>query len=102
MRLAFIVLVVLASLAVGCGPAAKSAAGIVVAVDQVSLTEIRGFTLRTDAGEMLTFRIGPLDLSGGGFPANHLREHMATASTVAIAYTEVDGERVAIRLVDAP
>jgi hypothetical protein len=51
---------------------------------------------------MLTFRIGALDLSSGAFPANHLREHMATAAAVAVAYIDEGGERVAVRLVDAP
>ncbi len=102
MRQASIALVAVAALMVGCGPATKSAAGIVVAVDQASLTEIRSFTLRTETGEMLTFRIGALDLSSGAFPANHLREHMATAIAVAVAYIEENGERVAVRLVDAP
>ena len=91
-----------ASMAVGCGPPTQSAAGIVVAVDQVSLTEVRSFTLRTEDGDVLTFRVGAVDLSNGGFPANHLREHMTTASAVAVAYTEADGERVVVRLVDAP
>lgn len=88
--------------AVGCGPATQSAAGIVVAVDQASLTDVRSFTLRTETGETLAFRVGALDLSSGAFPANHLREHMATASAVAVAYTEAEGERMAVRLVDAP
>ena len=102
MRLASIAVLALATALAGCGPATKSAAGIVVAVDQVSLTEIRSFTLRTEAGEMLTFSIGNLDLSSGAFPANHLREHMATAAPVAVAYTELSGEATAVRLVDAP
>lgn len=102
MRLASIAVIALATLAVGCGPATKSAAGIIVAVDQASLTDIRSFTLRTEPGEILTFRVGALDLSSGAFPANHLREHMATAVAVAVAYTEENGERVAVRLVDAP
>ena len=102
MRLASIAVIAVAALAVGCGPATQSAAGIVVAVDQASLTDIRSFTMRTETGEMLTFRIGALDLSSGAFPANHLREHMATASAVAVAYTDEDSEHVAVRLVDAP
>ena len=89
-------------LTIGCGSATRSAAGIVVAVDQASLTDIRSFTLRTEAGETLTFRIGALDMSSGAFPANHLREHMATAAPVAVAFTDADGELVAVRLVDAP
>ena len=102
MRLASIAVTVIAVFAFGCGPATKSAAGIVVAVDQASLTDVRSFTLRTETGETLTFRVGALDLSSGAFPANHLREHMATASAVAVAYTEADAERIAVRLVDAP
>lgn len=102
MRLATVIAIWVGVLAVGCGPATKSAAGIVVSVDQASLTDIRSFALRTDTGETLTFRVGDLDISGGGFPANHLREHMATSIAVAVAYTEANGERVAVRLVDAP
>lgn len=102
MRLASLAVIAVAALAVGCASATQSAAGIVVAVEQESLTDIRSFTLRTETGEVLTFRVGALDLSSGAFPANHLREHMATASAVAVAYTEVGGERVATRLVDAP
>ncbi len=102
MRLASIAVIAVTVLAIGCGPARRGAAGLVVAVDQASLTDIRSFTLRTETGEMLTFRIGALDLSSGAFPANHLREHMATAAAVAVAYIDEGGERVAVRLVDAP
>lgn len=102
MRLASIAQTLLATLVVGCAPATKSAAGIVVAVDQASVTEIRNFTLRTETGDMLTFRIGALDVSSGAFPANHLREHMAVVSAVAVAYTDADGALIAVRLVDAP
>lgn len=102
MRLASLAVIAIAALTVGCGPATKSAAGIVVAVDQASLTDIRSFTLRTETGDMLTFRVGALDTSSGAFPANHLREHMATVVAVAVAYTEEDGALVAARLVDAP
>lgn len=51
---------------------------------------------------MLTFRVGDVSLAGGGFPANHLREHMATVSPVAVDYVEQDGDFLAIRLTDAP
>ena len=102
MRLAAILVLGVATLTGACGPVTKSAAGIVVAVDQASLTDIRSFALRTETGETLTFRLGALDLSSCGFPANHLREHMATSTAVEVAYTEANGERVAVRLVDAP
>ena len=88
-------------LAAGCGPVTRTAAGIVVAVDQRALTDISSFTLRTQEGELLTFEVGSLDLSSGGFPANHLREHMATSMAVAVAYVEEGGGLVATRLVDA-
>lgn len=102
MRLAWAAVVVVAALAIGCGQDTKSAAGIVVAVDQASLTDIKSFTLRTQAGDTLSFRVGTLDLSTGGFPANHLREHMATSIAVTVTYMEANGERVAVRLIDAP
>lgn len=102
MKLVSIAILAVATALAGCGLATRTATGIVVAVDQVTLTEIRSFTLRTEAGEMLTFRVGALDLSSGAFPANHLREHMATAAPIAVAYTDNNGEPTAVRLVDAP
>jgi len=84
-----------------CGPAPKTVAGFVVEVKSTSLTEIRSFTLRTQDGQELVFRVGALELDGGAFPAGHLRQHMALNQAVAVAYREEDGERVAYRLVDA-
>ena len=91
----------LAILIVACGPAPSTAAGFVVDVKSTSLTAIQSFTLRTQEGETLTFRVGPLELDGGAFPAGHLREHMALNQAVAVAYREENGERVAYRLADA-
>ena len=51
---------------------------------------------------MLLFEVRQLDLTGGGFPAAHLREHQVTAAPVAVDY-RVEGDRqVATRLRDAP
>lgn len=86
----------------GCGWETLSATGAVVGVDQASLTDVRSFTLRTQTGETVMFRIGTLDLSEGGFPANHLREHMATVTPVLVEYIEEGTEHVAVRLTDAP
>ena len=102
MRLAAIAVLVLTAAIAGCGPATKTVAGVVVAVDQVSLIEVRTFSLRTEGGEVLVFNVGDLDLSSSAFPANHLREHMALATPVAVAYSEADGQRTAVRLGDAP
>lgn len=81
--------------------APSAATGVVTAVDQSSLTDVRGFTLRTDAGTDITFSIGTLELSDGAFPANHLREHMATASPVTVTFEAQGEERIATRLTDA-
>lgn len=91
-----------ALLVAACGSAAKTEAGFVVDVQSTSLTEIQSFTLRTTDGEELVFRVGLIELDGGTFPAGHLREHLALAQPVAVAYHEENGERVATRLADAP
>ena len=81
--------------------APTTATGVVTAVDQPSLTDVRGFTLRTATGTEMTFSIGTLDLTNGAFPANHLREHMATASPVNVTFTAQGDQRIASRLTDA-
>jgi hypothetical protein len=86
----------------GCGTGDKTVDGFVVDVQSTSLTQVDSFTLRTPEGETIVFRVGPLELDGGAFPAPHLREHMALNQAVAIAYREEDGEKVAYRLLDAP
>lgn len=86
----------------GCGPAPLAEAGWVVDVQSTSLTEVDRFTLRTEDGRELEFKLAPLELDGGSFPANHLREHLALNQPVAIAYRDQNGERVAYRLRDAP
>ena len=86
----------------GCSPSPQTAAGFVVDVQSTSLTEITSFTLRTEDGEELVFRVGVLDLNSGGFPGTHLREHMITNQPVAVAFDMEGDDRVATRLVDAP
>lgn len=81
--------------------APTSVIGVATAVDQPSLTDVRGFTLRTAAGTEVTFSIGTLELTDGAFPANHLREHMATASPVKVTFEAQGDERIATRLADA-
>lgn len=84
-----------------CGPQPSTAAGFVVDVKSTSITQVESFTLRTPEGSELVFRVGALELDGGAFPAGHLREHMALAQAVTVAYREINGERVAFRLADA-
>lgn len=76
--------------------------GVVVRVDTASLTDVRGFDLRTFDGQVLDFRIGQLDLSPPAFNAQHLVVHQATAQPVIVEYEVQDGQRVAVRLLDGP
>lgn len=84
-----------------CGPPPSTSAGFVVDVKSSSITQVDSFTLRTQEGTEMSFRVGALQLDGGAFPAGHLREHMALSQAVAVAYREEGGERVAFRLADA-
>ena len=89
-------------MAAACGTPVATDAGWVIAIDSSSVTAIESFTLRDQDGLEVQYHVGPLELDGGAFPASHLREHMALAQPVAVAY-RLDGEaRVATRLVDAP
>ena len=100
MRLALGLTAVLALAA--CASTEASAAGLVTDIDTLGLGRVQAFTLRTEDGSSLTFDVTEgTDLDVGGFPADHLREHMATGSGVAVAY-RMDGDRlVAVRLSDA-
>lgn len=82
-------------------PATGNATGIVIAVDQPSITKVNSFTLRTDAGAELVFGVGTLDLTDGGFNAGHLREHMATGTAINVAFEVADGRPMAVKLTDA-
>ena len=74
--------------------------GVVIAVDAASLTDVRGFTIRTADGQTVVFRLGELE-NGTEFPPGHLGEHIATAVPVLVTYREENGERVVVRLEDA-
>jgi hypothetical protein len=87
---------------VACAAGQQSAAGIVVDIDTLGLGRVQAFTLVTQAGETLVFDVtAGTDLSTGGFPPDHLWEHLATGVGVAVAYRTEGDERIAIRLDDA-
>jgi hypothetical protein len=89
-------------LAVGCAGGEESVAGIVTDVDTLGLGRVQGFTLLTPDGTALDFEFsGGTDLSSGGFPPDHLFEHLATGVGVAVAYRTEDGRRIPVRLADA-
>jgi hypothetical protein len=82
-------------------PAAQTETGLVIAVDSSGLTDVRGFTIRTNDGRTVVFRLGVLE-NGAAFPPGHLLEHAATGVKVVVTYRRENGELVAIRLEDAP
>jgi hypothetical protein len=102
---ALVVVGVVATLADGTvrdpdAPDGDEAVGIVVGIDSAGLTDVRGFTLRTDDGRDLVFRIGTLE-NGAEFPPGHLGEHQAFATRIRVWYRSVGDLLVAFRLEDA-
>jgi hypothetical protein len=81
-------------------PSQQTETGVVIAVDAASLTDVRGFTIRTADGRTVIFRLGELE-NGTEFPPGHLGEHIATAVPVLVTYRDESGERVVVRLEDA-
>jgi hypothetical protein len=63
---------------------------------------VTDFTLRTNEGESIVFRVGVLDLAGGGLNAPHLREHLVSGVPITVYYTVENGTNVANRYIDAP
>jgi hypothetical protein len=76
-------------------------AGVLTSIDATGLTEVHGFTLRTVAGQDLTFVMGTLE-NGDEFPPGHLNEHLAAAAPVLVFFKVQDGKLVVYRLEDAP
>lgn len=74
--------------------------GVVIEVEGTAFGDVPAFTIRTDGGETMRFRLALDDASA--FPAEHLRTHMATLEPVRVWYREEGGQRVAYRVEDAP
>ena len=75
--------------------------GLVIDLQAQGLTEVTGFTLRTNDGREIAFRLGILE-NGAQFPPGHLAAHMATAQPVRVWFREDGGSLVVYRLEDAP
>ena len=82
-------------------PPRQTATGVVIAVDSTSLTNVKGFTIRTPDGRTVAFTLGQLE-NASQFAPGHLNEHIATAVPVLVTYQDKDGQRVVVRLEDAP
>jgi hypothetical protein len=87
--------------ATGGPPDAATATGVIVGVESEGLDQVTGFRLRTTDEGTLEFRIGVLE-NGAQFPPGHLVEHQASALPVRVWFRTEAGDRVAVRLEDAP
>jgi hypothetical protein len=76
--------------------------GIVVGIDQASLTDVTGFTLRTADGVLSSYAVVTSRLAPDSFVPGHLREHRALATPICVTYHPVDSPLVALDLRDAP
>jgi hypothetical protein len=81
-------------------PPPESAVGVVVAIDQVSLTEVRSFDLRLSDGKTMRLNVGALD-NATQFSLSHLATHMATGVPIRALYRRENGEPVVYHLEDA-
>lgn len=82
-------------------PGTEQMTGVVVAVDAASLSDVRGFTLRRQGGELVEFSLRELE-NATEFAPGHLAEHQATAEPIRVIFRNEDDERLALRLEDAP
>ena len=72
--------------------------GVVIDVEAAGLTDVRAFTIRTDAGDEIDFA---LDLEDETlFPPAHLAVHLADGYPVVVHSRVTDGVLVAFRIED--
>jgi hypothetical protein len=97
---AVVLLAIVAANGLG-GPGRRVETGVVVAVQATSLTSVQGFSIRTQDGRTVDFRIGTLE-NGTNFPPGHLAEHKVTLVPIRVTYVQESGGPVAVRIEDAP
>ena len=56
--------------------------GVVIAVDGPSAAQVDRITLRGNDGSTTVLTVGALDLTDGGLPAPHLREHLVSGEPI--------------------
>jgi hypothetical protein len=96
-----VVLLVLIAATVFGGPGRRVETGVVVAVQATSLTDVEGFSIRTQDGRTVDFRVGTIE-DATTFPPGHLAEHKVSLVPIRVTYVEESGALVAVRLEDAP
>jgi hypothetical protein len=94
------------ALACACEPTASPnlpaspVVGVVVAIDQVSLTQVNSFDVRTSDGRAVRLKVGVLD-NATEFSLSHLATHMATGVPIRAFYRLENGEPRVYHLEDA-
>ena len=84
-----------------CEPTLHTETGLVVDVQQSSLTSVEGFRLQTPDGRIVEFStIGTR--FDQAFPVQHLGEHQALAQPITVTYRIADGRNQVVKLADAP
>lgn len=78
-----------------------SATGLVIAAKGPDAATVTTFTLQTDDGQTINFVVGTLDVTDGGLPAPHLREHMAGSTRTTVWYHVENSQNVATKYTDA-
>ena len=96
---AVILLAIVAANVLG-GPGRRVETGIVIAVQATSLTSVQGFSIRTQDGRTVDFRVGTLE-NGTKFPPGHLAEHKVSLIPIRVTYVQESGGPVAVRIEDA-
>ena len=81
-------------------PDATQAVGVIVQVQSEGLTNVRGFSLRTDSDTDMVFSLDKLQ-NGAQFPPGHLVEHQASSTPVRVWFTTEGGINYALWLDDA-
>lgn len=90
----------IAVVATGCLITQYGATGIVIAANGPNVASVTDFTLRTDYGETMQFKVGVLDVNNG-LPAPHLREHLQSGIPIFVTYHVENGVNIATRYIDA-
>ena len=74
--------------------------GVPIDIDAEGFTKITAFTIRTDDGQELRFRMGPLE-NATEFPPTHLAEHLAGSTRIVVSFRPEGSDEVAYRIEDA-
>jgi hypothetical protein len=99
--LLLVVLVGAVSLLAACEPTLYTESGLVIDVQQSSITSVEGFQLQTADGRVVDFSTVGTKFDEA-FPVQHLSEHLALAQPITVTYRIVDGHNQVVKLADAP